>query len=64
MSLVISADNKLSIKNRFKNLDLKNPYSIVFSARKGLKTNVFYDFAEAIKMPEKTLANVINLSAR
>ena len=56
--------NKNSVKNRFKNLEFINLYSIVFSARKGLKTKVFYDFAETIKMPEKNLASIINLSAR
>lgn len=64
MPVAISSNNKFSIKNRFKGLDLKSPYAIVFSARKGLQTKVFYDFAEAIKIPEKTLARIINLSAR
>jgi putative toxin-antitoxin system antitoxin component (TIGR02293 family) len=64
MSGATSANNKFSIKNRFKSLDLRSPYAIVSSARKGLKTKIFYDFAAAIKMPEKTLANIINLSAR
>lgn len=64
MAAAISVTDKFSIKNRFKDLDLRSPHSIVFSARKGLKTKVFYDFAEAIKMPEKTLANTINLSSR
>jgi hypothetical protein len=57
----ISGNDKISIKNRFRNLDLKSPYSIVFSARKGLETDIFYDFAEAVKMPEKNLSNIINL---
>ncbi|WP_018615715.1 antitoxin Xre-like helix-turn-helix domain-containing protein [Segetibacter koreensis] len=64
MSIAVSANNKSFIKNRFKGLDLRSLHAIVFSARKGLKTKIFYDFAEAIKMPEKSLANIINLSAR
>ncbi len=64
MPVAVSANNKSSIKNRFKGLDLRSPHAIVFSARKGLKTKIFYDFAETIKMPEKTLASIINLSAR
>ena len=60
----IITHNKNSVKNRFKNLEFFNLYSIVFSAKKGLKTKVFYDFAETIKMPEKNLASIINLSAR
>ncbi|MCE6990986.1 antitoxin Xre-like helix-turn-helix domain-containing protein [Dyadobacter sp. CY323] len=39
-------------------------FAIATSARKGLNTKVFYDFADAIKMPEKNLASIINLSAR
>ena len=53
-----------AIKNRFKNLDLSNDYALVFSARKGLKPKIFYELAATIKMPEKTLAGSINLSAR
>ncbi len=58
------ASNKNSIKSKFKNLDIVNNHSIVFSARKGLNTKIFYDFADTIKMPEKNLAFIINLSAR
>lgn len=43
---------------------MESNYEIVLSARKGLATNVFYEFAQAIRMPEKTLAGIINLSAR
>lgn len=56
--------NKNSVKNKFKNLELINLYSIFLGARKGLKTKVFYDFAETIKMSEKNLAFIINLSTR
>ena len=58
------ASNKNSIKSKFKYLDLVGNHAIVFSARKGLKTKIFYDLAETIKMPEKNLAHIINLSAR
>lgn len=57
-------NNKNSIGYRFKFLDLSNLNSIVLTARKGIKTKVFYDFAETIKMPEKNLAAVINISSR
>jgi len=53
-----------SVRNKFKNLGLDNPYQLVSTARKGIKPKVFYDFAEAINMPEKSLAGIINLSAR
>ncbi len=52
------------IKNKFKDLEFIDNRSIVLSAKEGLKAKVFYDFAEAIKMPEKYLASLINLSAR
>ncbi len=64
MSVAVSADNKLSVRNRFKGLDLSNPHAIVSSARKGLKPKIFYDLADAIKMSEKSLASIIHLSSR
>ena len=55
---------KHTIRDRFKNLALGNPFQLVFSARKGVKPKLFYDFAATTKMPEQTLAGIINLSAR
>ncbi len=55
---------KYSVLHRFMGLELGNLYRLVTSAHKGVKTKVFYDFAETIKMPEKELAGIINLSAR
>jgi putative toxin-antitoxin system antitoxin component (TIGR02293 family) len=59
-----SGSVKNSVKSRFKKLNTGNSNAIVLSARKGLRPKVFYDLAEAIKMPEKILAGLINLSAR
>lgn len=53
-----------SLKNQFKNFGLDNPFQLVIAARKGIKPKLFYEFAEAIKMPEKSLAGIINLSSR
>ena len=53
-----------SIRTRFSGLDMNSNYAIVCSARKGIKPKIFYDFADSIKMPEKGLASLINLSAR
>jgi putative toxin-antitoxin system antitoxin component (TIGR02293 family) len=64
MSTLAAINDKYSVRNRFKHLNLSNSFALVMSARKGLKPKIFYDFAEAIKMPEKSLANIINLSAR
>lgn len=63
MSTTVVSNRNL-IKSKFKDLDILNNHSLVFSARKGLKTKIFYDFADTIKMPEKNLAFIINLSAR
>lgn len=43
---------------------IKNDYSLIKKARNGVDTHVFYSLAEIIRMPEKTLASVINLSPR
>ncbi len=53
-----------TFQSRFKNLDFNNSYNLFLSARAGINTKVFYDFAEAVKMPEKKLASLINISAR
>jgi putative toxin-antitoxin system antitoxin component (TIGR02293 family) len=60
---VINQPN-LSLKAKFTNLDIATNFAIVVSARKGLQPKVFYDFAEAIKMSERNLAALINLSSR
>ncbi|MEP7108493.1 MAG: antitoxin Xre-like helix-turn-helix domain-containing protein [Ferruginibacter sp.] len=53
-----------SILAKFGNLDLNNNFALVFLARKGIEPKVFYDFAGTINMPEKTLAELLNLSSR
>lgn len=63
MSTTVVSNRNL-INSKFKDLDIVNNHSIVFSARKGLNTKIFYDFADTIKMSEKNLAFIINLSAR
>lgn len=54
----------VALSGRFKGLGLENAYRLSQSARKGVKPDLFYSFAKAINMPEKTLAGIINLSAR
>lgn len=55
---------KDSVKERFKNVKLNSNHMITVSAKKGVAPKLFYDFAETIKMPEKDLAELINLSSR
>lgn len=52
------------IRDRFAKLDLTSAFTLVSLARKGIKTKIFYDFAESVKMPEKNLAELINISSR
>lgn len=53
-----------TIRRRFIHLNLHNVSALVFSARKGVKPSVFYDFAASIKMSEKNLAALLHLSSR
>ena len=53
-----------TIETKFINLDLQNVSVIVSSARKGINPSVFYDFAASIKMSERNLAALLNLSSR
>ncbi len=55
---------KRAVATKFTHLHSSNAYAMVQSARKGLSPKVFYDLAAVIKMPEKKLAGLINLSAR
>jgi len=48
----------------FQDLDLHSSYSLMLTARKGIKAKTFYDLAVAIDMSEKNLAALINLSPR
>jgi len=51
-------------KTKFNSFTGKNIHSLVANARKGIRPEVFYDLANLIKMPEKTLAHIIHLSPR
>lgn len=53
-----------TIRDRFRALDLETASGLVFSARKGIRPKLFYDFADSIQMPEKKLALLINISSR
>ncbi len=59
-----STQISVSIRDRFQSLDLQNGSGIVFSARKGVKPKIFFEFADSIDMPEKKLALLINISSR
>lgn len=48
----------------FQRFTIKDDYSLVKKAHEGVKTELFYSLANAIKMPEKVLASILNLSPR
>ena len=54
--------DKNSVRYIFRNFAFKSNYEMFSLARKGITTLVLSDFAEAIKMSEKNLASLINLS--
>lgn len=53
-----------SVKKRFNHLSLSNPVQLIITAKKGVRATVFYEFAEAIQMPENNLAAILNITAR
>jgi putative toxin-antitoxin system antitoxin component (TIGR02293 family) len=64
MTISISTTEKTSVKQQFRSLRIQTPHALTLAARKGLKPQLFYDLANVIRMPEKFLAGIINLSAR
>ncbi|MEJ0082317.1 MAG: antitoxin Xre-like helix-turn-helix domain-containing protein [Puia sp.] len=63
-TMAISSAIPVSVRDRFKSLDLQSAFELVISARKGIKPKLFYEFADSIQMPEKRLALLINISSR
>ncbi len=53
-----------TLKNKFVLFTGNNNFNLVANARKGIGSDVFYDFAALIKMSEKNLAQIIHLSTR
>jgi len=56
--------NSMEINTRFSKMKLDNDFVIVRLARKGIKTSVFYEFANAAKMSEAHLASIMHISPR
>lgn len=55
---------KTSLKSKFKTLAIENDVQLFTQARAGLSSAIFYQFAETIKMPDKSLAQLLHLSPR
>ncbi|RYY57520.1 MAG: DUF2384 domain-containing protein [Chitinophagaceae bacterium] len=52
------------LTHKFRDLQLKDDLSIVYSARKGVRPSVFYLFSDSVEMPEKKLAAMLHLHPR
>ncbi len=53
-----------TLRSKFKGLSIDNDARMFTNARKGLSSAIFYQFAKLIKMPDKSLANLLHLSPR
>jgi len=63
-AVVVKSKSAVAVKNKFRDYEFNNNYKLLESARKGVRPQAFYDFAFAIKMPDKNLAQIIHLSPR
>ncbi len=52
------------VKKKFKLYAGRNNLSLFITARKGVKSGLFYDLAEVMQMSEKNLAEIIHVSPR
>jgi putative toxin-antitoxin system antitoxin component (TIGR02293 family) len=55
---------KTPIRTKFKGLGIDNDARMFTNARAGVSPAIFYEFAEFIKMPDKSLAGMLHLSTR
>lgn len=53
-----------ALRSRFSGLDVSDDMKVFQQARQGLQPGVFYDFADAINISNKSLAEMINISTR
>jgi putative toxin-antitoxin system antitoxin component (TIGR02293 family) len=60
----IAQAKKSTLGNKFKSLSFDNDARMFIHARAGLSPAIFYQFAQAIKMPDKSLADLLHLSTR
>jgi putative toxin-antitoxin system antitoxin component (TIGR02293 family) len=60
----MSSMNGQRIKDRFSNLNLGNAHQLQALARQGVRPKLFYDFAKEVKISEKNLAALLQISAR
>jgi putative toxin-antitoxin system antitoxin component (TIGR02293 family) len=53
-----------ALKQKLSKLNIGDNFAIVKSARMGVGTQLFFDFAQAINMPYKELSGLLNISSR
>jgi putative toxin-antitoxin system antitoxin component (TIGR02293 family) len=60
----ISIAKKSLLRTKFKDISIENETKMFTHARAGLSSEIFYQFAQIIKMPDKSLAQLLHLSPR
>ncbi|MFI5137954.1 MAG: antitoxin Xre-like helix-turn-helix domain-containing protein, partial [Sphingobacteriales bacterium] len=60
----ITSQKKVALSTKFKSISIDSDAKIFASARSGLSPVIFYQFAQLIKMPDKSLANLLHVSPR
>lgn len=53
-----------TLRVKFSAIDVSDDMKVFQYARQGLKPGLFYDFAEAINISNKSLADLLNISSR
>lgn len=61
---VLSDKRTETLRIKFSALDVSDDMKVFQHARQGLKPGLFYDFAEAVNLSNKSLAELINISSR
>ncbi|WP_052496309.1 antitoxin Xre-like helix-turn-helix domain-containing protein [Pedobacter lusitanus] len=63
-SVLLSDKRTETLRVKFNAIDVSDDMKVFQYARQGLKPGLFYDFAEAINISNKSLADLINISSR
>lgn len=63
-NVLLSDKRTETLRVKFSAIDVSDDMKVFQYARQGLKPGLFYDFAEAINISNKSLADLINISSR
>ncbi len=64
MSVAANKPNSADIRRKFRALNINDDHKLAQQARKGVSPQYFYDLATIAKLPEKVLAQLLDLSPR